>query len=84
MWPWWVGIPIEDFTDVTLASEDADDFEEDEEDDKVKKSESQVAFISTPQIGASVEAKVFENEKCDQSANQTEDWSRWWKRCYCI
>ena len=44
-------IPIEDFTDVTLASEDADDFEEDEDDDKVKKSESQVAmftFISAP------------------------------------
>ena len=37
MWPWWVRIPIEDFTDVTLASEDADDFEEDEDDDKVKK-----------------------------------------------
>ena len=75
-------IPIEDFSDVTLASEDADDFEEDEDDDKVKKSESQVAmltFISTPQI-----AKVFENEKCDQPTNQTEDWSWWWKRCYCI
>ena len=30
MWPWWVKIPIEDLTDVTLAIEDTD--EDDEED----------------------------------------------------
>ena len=30
MWPWWVMIPIEDLTDVTLAIEDTD--EDDEED----------------------------------------------------
>ena len=30
MWPWWMIIPIEDLTDVTLAIEDTD--EDDEED----------------------------------------------------
>ena len=30
MWPWWVTIPIEDLTDITLAIEDTD--EDDEED----------------------------------------------------
>ena len=25
MWPWWVMIPIEDLTDVTLAMEDTDE-----------------------------------------------------------
>ena len=25
MWPWWVRIPTDGFTDVTLASEDTDD-----------------------------------------------------------
>ena len=33
MWPWWVMIPIEDLTDVTLAIEDTDEDDEDGEDD---------------------------------------------------
>ena len=33
MWPWWVKIPIEDLTDVTLA---IDDTEEDEEDEDIR------------------------------------------------
>ena len=33
MWPWWVMIPIEDLTDVTLAIEDTDEDDEDVEDD---------------------------------------------------
>ena len=32
MWPWWVMIPIEDLNDVTLAIEDTDVDDEDEED----------------------------------------------------
>ena len=31
MWPWWVMIPIEDFTDVSLAIEDTDEDDEDDE-----------------------------------------------------
>ena len=34
MWPWWVMIPIEDLTDVTLAIEDTDKDEEADEDDE--------------------------------------------------
>ena len=31
MWPWWVMIPIEYFTDVALAIEDTDQDEEDDD-----------------------------------------------------
>ena len=33
MWPWWEMIPIEDLTEVTLAIEDTDEDEEDDEED---------------------------------------------------
>ena len=34
MWPWWVMIPIEDLTDVTLAVEDTNEDDEEVEDDE--------------------------------------------------
>ena len=39
MWPWWVRFPTEDFTDVTLVSDDIDDpvITPDDDDDLVIK-----------------------------------------------
>ena len=34
MWPWWVMIPIEDLTNVTLAIQDTDKDDEGDEDDE--------------------------------------------------
>ena len=33
MWPWWVMIPTEDLTDVTLEIEDTDEDDENDEDE---------------------------------------------------
>ena len=33
MWPWWVMIPIDDLTDVSLPIEDTDEDDEDDEED---------------------------------------------------
>ena len=33
MWLWWVRIPMEDLTDVTLAIKDTDEDDEDDEED---------------------------------------------------